>query len=444
MKYLNVLILLAIFSILVGCFDLNQQLVINDDDTAKYKMDLLMATNIAKMAGSGDDFCSNLKISVGDKLTTNTEKKESGGNVICSVIVEGPLEEFQTLSIVQEDRGSIKIDKLNPKLYRISSDFSSLKKSDDAKDNNSLAEGMLATMFINRAIRWDITAPKIVNSNGNINLTNKSVHWELPLATVFSGPTDTDLNFYADVIISDRYSWAYAIWYKILSFFETEEDINAMREGFKDFNEKQTLYARLEKEKEDKIKQRKNEKRKLFLATQEKRLEDIEKSIIEFENKRFNAKNATQKLKNFTVLKASFHKKKRKYGGTIPIIKLTVKNDMGHAISRAYFKGTLISDGRSVPWLEEEFNYQISGGIESGETNEWSLAPNRFSDWGTVDIAQDAKFIVEVTDLDDANGNRLIPFSDRFSERDENKLKRLKEDYNSQLDLINLYKNKID
>lgn len=65
-----------------------------------------------------------------------------------------------------------------------------------------------------------------------------------------------------------------------------------------------------------------------------------------------------------------------------PVIELTVRNDTQTAISRAYFDAVISSPGRSVPWVADSFNYSIAGGLEPGEESTWSLAPNRYSEWG--------------------------------------------------------------
>lgn len=67
-----------------------------------------------------------------------------------------------------------------------------------------------------------------------------------------------------------------------------------------------------------------------------------------------------------------------------PVIEITVRNNTKTAISRAYFDAVVSSPGRSVPWVADSFNHSISGGLEPGEETTWSLAPNRYSEWGRV------------------------------------------------------------
>lgn len=90
------------------------------------------------------------------------------------------------------------------------------------------------------------------------------------------------------------------------------------------------------------------------------------------------------------------------------VIHLRVKNGTNHAVSRAYFTATAATPGRSVPWLDEEFNYSIAGGLEPGEQATWALEPNSFQgDWTRVRVPKDAKFAVNVVRLDNAEGDPL-------------------------------------
>lgn len=150
--------------------------------------------------------------------------------------------------------------------------------------------------------------------------------------------------------------------------------------------------------------------------------------IQELIAKKDKSQNAKMELENFKVMRSRFYKLKQAYGDPKPIIELTVMNWTSHPISRAYFKGTLASPNRSVPWLTETFNYQISGGIESGEEAAWSLAPNMFSDWGKVDVPADAILTVEVERLDGVDGKPIFSSRD-FSKSDAERLEKLKKEY---------------
>lgn len=150
--------------------------------------------------------------------------------------------------------------------------------------------------------------------------------------------------------------------------------------------------------------------------------------IAELEARKAAAEAAAAQLQAFVVERSRFYKRPQRYGGDEPIIELTVRNGTEHAISRAYFVGTIASPGRSVPWLVERFNYKIPGGLEPGETASWSLAPNMFSDWGNVSAPEDALFTVRVERLDGADGKALFGGA-TWTERDEERLSQLKAKY---------------
>jgi NAD-dependent DNA ligase len=92
-----------------------------------------------------------------------------------------------------------------------------------------------------------------------------------------------------------------------------------------------------------------------------------------------------------------------------PAIDLTLANNTGKPIKRIFFRGILETPGRSVPWVDEEFNYEVPGGIENGESLPLSLAPNMFSEWGDGAHTErtDTVLTVEVVDIEFADETRL-------------------------------------
>ncbi len=151
--------------------------------------------------------------------------------------------------------------------------------------------------------------------------------------------------------------------------------------------------------------------------------------IKELEEKQSQAKRAKVELAKFQVIRSRFYKVKEMFLGDQPVIELTVKNGTTQPVSRAYFVGTLASPGRAVPWLKEEFNYQISGGLEPGESASWRLSPNMFvGGWSRVEAPKDAILTVEVVELEGIDGKSL--FSSReFTSEDAERLTELKKKY---------------
>ncbi|QEI06860.1 hypothetical protein FXN63_14215 [Pigmentiphaga aceris] len=175
------------------------------------------------------------------------------------------------------------------------------------------------------------------------------------------------------------------------------------------------------------------------LATAEEitaRRKEVEKiigldNISRLQQKKERHEAALAQLALFEVSKASFKLLPQRYGRPKPLIEMTVTNRTNHAISRAYFEGTVKSPGRSVPWIKEEFNYSIPGGLEPGETVSWSLAPNEYGPWGKTEVPADAIMTVTTTQLDGPDNKTIAASSDItslkvFTSEDELQLNQLR------------------
>ena len=148
------------------------------------------------------------------------------------------------------------------------------------------------------------------------------------------------------------------------------------------------------------------------LGLPEARIEEIEADLTELNVRLQEAEEARAKLALFTVEQAKYSKRNLGWGMVEPRIDITVKNGTESPVSRAYFHGVVKSPERSIPWIEEDFNYRIPGGLEPGEQARWKLTPNMFSDWGTVDVPKEAVMTVTVERLDGADGEELLSTRD--------------------------------
>lgn len=172
------------------------------------------------------------------------------------------------------------------------------------------------------------------------------------------------------------------------------------------------------------------EAEKIRAEIERKKKEQAKGEIKELYKAKSQAETDKKMLEKFEIKRSRFYIQK---SGTYyiteePIIELTVYNGTDKAISRAYFTGTLASPNRTIPWLKEDFNYEISGGLEPGEETTWYLAPNMYSEWGQVDAPSDAVLTVEVRQLDGANGEELYSINN-FGEEEQKRLEELLKDY---------------
>ena len=89
------------------------------------------------------------------------------------------------------------------------------------------------------------------------------------------------------------------------------------------------------------------------------------------------------------------------------ILKLTVKNNHSMAFSKIYFNAKTFAKDRDVPFLNDDFVYEIPGGIQPGETQTWELVPNIFGDENWRKDIPGGYLIVKAINAEDANGKKI-------------------------------------
>lgn len=94
-----------------------------------------------------------------------------------------------------------------------------------------------------------------------------------------------------------------------------------------------------------------------------------------------------------------------------PTIAFRIENNSKVPVKHIYLHGTLASPGRSIPWVDEDINYEFEGGLEPGESQSLDLQPNAFSDWAPKDTfagRDDLNLKLTLTNVEGANGEKLI------------------------------------
>jgi len=170
---------------------------------------------------------------------------------------------------------------------------------------------------------------------------------------------------------------------------------------------------------------------------EQREAEKKSKEIKEFnslKDKQIQANIQKEKLKGLKVIKTSYKVKEFPFVGKVAKIKATVTNNTHFPISSVHFDGKLVSEGRSVPWEEDELFEIIKGGIEPDETKELELIVHSASmrAWTSDEIPSDAKVMLEVTKIFGPDKKEL--FGSDFSEYDEKRLIELKNKYDVQTD----------
>ena len=135
-----------------------------------------------------------------------------------------------------------------------------------------------------------------------------------------------------------------------------------------------------------------------------------------------------KEVSKFKILFSTFEKKGTNPAAPWPTVTVSVKNETEHAISKVYFRCTLITPGRTIPWLVEKLDRQNPGGIEPGEEMTFAFAQMPMSEWGKTQAPSDAVLDVEVERLDGPDGTPLFPIY-IFGEHGENRLSYLRSKY---------------
>ncbi|WP_371860127.1 DUF6694 family lipoprotein [Halovibrio variabilis] len=154
------------------------------------------------------------------------------------------------------------------------------------------------------------------------------------------------------------------------------------------------------------------------------------RTLKRLENKHAQASSDQQQLARFSIDNARYYMSESPYGALEPVIDLDVTNGTDQAISELFLRGVVTSPERTVPWVDETFYYVVAGGIEPGETRQWSLAPNRFGPWGNAQIPDDAELTITLKALRGSDDQPLWD-SPPLSEGETAKLERLRDEYPS-------------
>lgn len=92
---------------------------------------------------------------------------------------------------------------------------------------------------------------------------------------------------------------------------------------------------------------------------------------------------------------------------TTRILKLTVKNNSKQSFSKIYFNAKTFAKNRDVSFLNDDFVYEITGGLGPGETQTWELVPNSLlNDQWNKDIPG-GYLVVKPINAEDAYGKKV-------------------------------------
>jgi hypothetical protein len=103
----------------------------------------------------------------------------------------------------------------------------------------------------------------------------------------------------------------------------------------------------------------------------------VKREIKNLNNEKSYSASARKSLEDIVVERTTITTDN---SGFLPkrILYMMVKNNTGRNLSTIAFNIKTFAPGREVPYLNDDFKYEIPGGIQAGETLEWQLEPNTF------------------------------------------------------------------
>ena len=192
MKLSKIIGVLVTLALLHGCFEISQSVVI-ENGQVEYRMDMGVSAQLAAMMAqsegfSTEKFCESGELvdaNIPDGMTATTETRFDADLLVCSITIQGPLDKFEDISanMSQEDHGAylIDVEMLPDNKLRLVSSFD-FEGPDQEEDRDEMAAMLVATTFAGRSLRWEVTAPEIISTNGTTSEDGRTATWEVPLS----------------------------------------------------------------------------------------------------------------------------------------------------------------------------------------------------------------------------------------------------------------------
>lgn len=165
---------------LSGCLDIAQKAVV-DKGQLNYSAEIRVDAKLAAMSDKKGGFCSAFEAAGAEGVGFKVTEGATGGNVVCTLSAQGPLEKFASFSAGDKDASLLRISKASEGAWRIDSEFDLKSKAGD----NAMFEGMMQAMFAGRTLQWSVQVPKVLETNGRLAEDGKTVVWSVPLADAY-------------------------------------------------------------------------------------------------------------------------------------------------------------------------------------------------------------------------------------------------------------------
>ncbi len=150
-----------------------------------------------------------------------------------------------------------------------------------------------------------------------------------------------------------------------------------------------------------------------------RRVREVRSAVTALRDWKDSTEDARRELRRFRFREARVFKRHKGYLEW-PVIEMEVENGTGHRISLIHFRATLLEPTKDEPWLEEEFDHVVMGGLAPGEEAVWRIEPEQRGWIRLIDPHPDLRFTLEPMRLV-ALGGRVLVESD-WGAREDHRL----------------------
>ena len=134
-----------------------------------------------------------------------------------------------------------------------------------------------------------------------------------------------------------------------------------------------------------------------------RRIREVRSAVIYLESGRDATEAARRELAEFQFGAARVFKRHRQYLEW-PVIEMRVFNGTDRTVHLVHFRAALLGPDEEDPWLVEEFDHVVLGGVEPGGSDVWRIEPEQ-RDWiRLIDPHPDLMFRIEPMRLDALGG----------------------------------------
>jgi len=231
-RFRCIFLVLTLASGLGGCFDYNQFIEVEDTGAATYTAELVFPELVVRMLEiDGRTFACADQFNPVPKDGVDFEIEDFWrvNNRICRYIAKGHLRDLNGLQFNRNDDTDtstvFRVTELGAGRYRIVSDFRAMRNAAIEDDQAGVSKLMASTLLRDRFVRFQVKAPRVLNTNGEIIEDGTRARWERPLADLLVLDDQDPAAFVAeieiDVPLLQQLSNA---WSQMLDFFRPPPD----------------------------------------------------------------------------------------------------------------------------------------------------------------------------------------------------------------------------